>query len=63
MFLEQRSSQRVVHFMGRTERDGVLLPEGSVTQDGRKPGVTVELPRLASHREVSIYCISCVLLL
>lgn len=51
-FLEQRSAQRVVHFMGRTERDGVLLPEGSTTQDGRMPGVSVELPRTASHREV-----------
>ena len=47
--------KRVVHFMGRTERDSVLLPEGSSTQDGRAPGVSVELPRFANHREVRLF--------
>eukprot|EP00904_Undaria_pinnatifida_P003587 jgi/Undpi1/13229/HiC_scaffold_8.g02891.m1 len=51
-YLEGRAMKRVVHFMGRTERDSVLLPEGSSTQDGRAPGVSVELPRFANHREI-----------
>lgn len=53
-FMELRSSKRMVHFTGRSSREGVLFPEGSSTQDGRSPGVTIELPRTASYREVKI---------
>lgn len=51
-FFEHKVSKRIVHFLGRTDRDKVLLPQGSTTQDGRSPGVSVELPRGASHREI-----------
>lgn len=52
LFFEQRWSKRLVHFMGRSERDSVHLPEGSSTSDGRSPGVTVELPKYSTYREV-----------
>lgn len=51
-FFEQKVSKRVVHFVGKTARESVLLREGSCTEDGRRPGITIELPRLASYREV-----------
>lgn len=51
-FFEHKSTKRVVHFLGRSDRDKVFIPEGSATQDGRSPGLSVEMPRSASHREI-----------